>query len=518
MAAGPSGSRPRAPVERHAERVITDTARLKGAPGGAPAGVASTLKDERLTAGAPVAAASIAPVPGPLRVFISSTMRDLANERDAVARRLRAFNFEPVNAEGLLPDGTNSWDRLEPEILSADVFLLLLGSSYGWVPDSGPKAGEGKSVTELEFDVAREAGIPVLVFMQRLPHGVKTDEHRDDFRDRVGAWDGGLFRAEFDLASDLAEKVGRALVELVTEGFRRADRRPAPAPSFERTVALPDALIDAVADRSAVLLLGAGASLQAGMPSAAAFVEAMIERIQEIDPGYQRRLSGTAFNAVASDFESLLGSDRLRELARQMVDPPSLGQPTEAHHAAGRLFDVVITTNYDVLLERAVQGRDTAVLAGEGELAARPGALQLIKLHGTISEPDGMVMTEGELARLEETRPHLWAGLQALLRRRPLLSIGSSLRDPSVLRLLESCRPDLRGWAVLYDVSEVERRRLARWGLTAVPGDANSVLAALEEEVRVRRRDSPWVFPNRCAPAPEDPRADALSKCDDADL
>jgi hypothetical protein len=412
-------------------------------------------------------------------------MRDLANERDAVVSRLRQFNFEPVNAEGLLPDGTSSWDRLEPEIRSSDVFVLLLGESYGWIPSSGPRAGEFKSVTELEFDVARDAGLPILVFMQRLQHGAPPDERRDDFRRRLGAWDGGYFRTEFDLASDLAEKVGRALVELITEGFRKADRPPTPSPPPDADIVLPDALVESVANRSAILFLGAGASLQAGMPSAAAFIQAMIDRIQAIDPKYRLGFSGTAFNAVASDFESVLGPERLHELAQQLVNPESLGAPTEAHHIASRLFDVVLTTNYDLLVERALEGRTVDVVAGEGDLSADPSAVHLVKLHGSISEPQGMVLTESDLADFERSRPRLWASVQALLRAHPILIVGSSLRDPSIIRLFESCRPDMYGWAVLYDPNEAERRRVARWGLGVVQGNADSVLAALERKIRL---------------------------------
>jgi hypothetical protein len=57
-------------------------------------------------------------------------MRD--NERDAVCRKLEEFNFEPVTAENLLPDGTGSWERIPEELLDSDVVVLLLGESYGW--------------------------------------------------------------------------------------------------------------------------------------------------------------------------------------------------------------------------------------------------------------------------------------------------------------------------------------------------------------------------------------------------
>src|ERR1043165_1420234 len=96
----------------------------------------------------------------PLRVFISSTMKDLVNERDAVCRKLRDFNFDPVNAESWLPDGSKSWERIASELETSDLFVLLLGESYGWKPTTGPKADLGLSVTEIEYREARDQGIP----------------------------------------------------------------------------------------------------------------------------------------------------------------------------------------------------------------------------------------------------------------------------------------------------------------------------------------------------------------------
>ena len=64
---------------------------------------------------------------GKLRVFISSTMKDLVNERLAIERQLRQFNFEPVNAESWLPDGSKSWERINQELLSSHLFVLVIG-------------------------------------------------------------------------------------------------------------------------------------------------------------------------------------------------------------------------------------------------------------------------------------------------------------------------------------------------------------------------------------------------------
>ena len=54
-------------------------------------------------------------MPGRLRVFLSSTMEDLENERDMVVAQLEQSNFEPVNAETILPSGATSWERISDE-------------------------------------------------------------------------------------------------------------------------------------------------------------------------------------------------------------------------------------------------------------------------------------------------------------------------------------------------------------------------------------------------------------------
>ena len=89
-------------------------------------------------------------MPGRLRVFISSTMSDLANERDAVVQKLSAFNLEPVNAENWSASGSTPWERIAAEIRSCDLFVLILGDRYGFQPTEGAGAAEQLSATHLE--------------------------------------------------------------------------------------------------------------------------------------------------------------------------------------------------------------------------------------------------------------------------------------------------------------------------------------------------------------------------------
>lgn len=434
---------------------------------------------------------------------------------------MRLFNFEPVNAEDLLPTGTAVWERLVEEIASCDLFVLILGETYGDIPASGPGSGAGKSVTELEFDAAREAGVPVIVFTKRLGYGAPTDtedaRRRDAFRERVRAWEDGLFGGEFDLAVDLADQVGHALVQVLSDNYRtqrlaerrrKRDRSAQPSGELRHSMlpewdlmlpirpalrgpgpeaSLPADLVTAVADRSAVLLVGAGVSSGAGLPSAAAFIEAMVERLRDNDRGYRPTASGTQFNAVASDYQALLGAQALEELAQHLIDPPYADQPTVAHLLAPILFNTVLTTNYDTLLERAIGDRPFEVIHREPARVDGHAAHRLFKLHGSIADPASLVMTEDALASLEETRPRVFEEVRRLLAERPLVAIGSSLRDPSLIRLLTESRRQARGWAVLPNESETERRRLSQWGIDLVVGDAEMVLVQLFAQIATKR-------------------------------
>src|SRR5258708_7818160 len=124
-------------------------------------------------------------MPAQLRAFISSTVEDLGNERRAVAARLRQLNIEPVHTEELRPDGSTSWALLEAEIKTCQLFILLSGRRYGWVPSIGKGSVERRSVTHLEALAAREHGLIILPFFMTIKPGEKRTAvaiARDAFR------------------------------------------------------------------------------------------------------------------------------------------------------------------------------------------------------------------------------------------------------------------------------------------------------------------------------------------------
>lgn len=407
--------------------------------------------------------------------------------------------LEPVNAEAWLPDGTKSWDRIEKEIRSSDVFVLIVGERYGWIPP----VGQGRSVTHLETEAARALSIPILPFLKELSY--ETDrtsddaKRRDAFRAEIANYDNGYFIAKFDDAFDLANKVGEAIIRLLTDEFQQNRIRSrvqvasnttlALTSESEQTVttsrpALPPRLVDAVKSKQAVLFAGSGISLAAGLPSVAFFAQSLIQVIRKSFPEYGANPVGSAFAGIATDVEGLAtGRAGLVDAVLSLIRPPQGLQATPAHLVAVDLFDQIITTNYDMLFEGADQerGNARAVISGEIDGDSIPDRA-IVNLHGAANQPNSLILTERDVLLLDRTRPRLWAAVRSLLASKLVVVVGSSLRDPSIVRLFTEVGSSVSGYFVVPEFWETTVMRPRVWNLECIRSDARSFFSALADQ------------------------------------
>lgn len=435
-------------------------------------------------------------MPGKLRIFISSTMEDLENERASIVEQLQSMNFEPVNAEGILPNGATSWDRISEEIETCHAMILLGGIRYGWVPTSGPLAQQNVSVTHGEYLAARAHGLAVLPFFKNLSYKAdRTSEdakRRDSFRSEIEEWEGGQFRSTFTNVVDLSEKVATAVVTMLSDHYQRdliAKRRtqvesapPPPPPPPPGNVEPPVHLARSVADGKAILWVGSGISLRAGMPSTDVLTSELVRAIREKAAGYAPPPVGSGIASVTSDFELLHSRELLLVKLRELLDLPGGVSPGEAHCHAVRHFPRIITTNYDHLLEAAAAKEATGhTLIVGPRLPSPPPEKYIWKIHGAVDFPQDLVMSEKDLARFGAPDTGLEAALTDLLKEAPLLVAGTSLRDPSVLRLFRALRPVLDGYWTIIPGDVLGKARAADLRLQPVEGTLESLLAALAQ-------------------------------------
>lgn len=133
------------------------------------------------------------------KIFISSTVLDLTNERTAAYNAVNKVGGFPVMSEKTMEaQSTDSLTVCLSKVLESDIYVLILGSRYGWQP-------EGKeSITELEYKTARSKGIPILVINTIYP----KDPLQKEFEGRV---EPNYFRKTVNDAFELENELEQAL-------------------------------------------------------------------------------------------------------------------------------------------------------------------------------------------------------------------------------------------------------------------------------------------------------------------
>ena len=90
-----------------------------------------------------------------LQVFVSSTFTDLKEERQAAVEAILKAGHIPAGMELFTAGNKSQLDVIKQWIKESDVYVLLLGARYGSIEPTSHL-----SYTEVEFDYARELGLP----------------------------------------------------------------------------------------------------------------------------------------------------------------------------------------------------------------------------------------------------------------------------------------------------------------------------------------------------------------------
>ena len=96
------------------------------------------------------------------RVYVSSTIADLKQERQAVIDWLVAAQHQVVHS--YRPNSDTVRDSCLDDIDACDLYVLILGSRYGFQPEDGNP--EGLSITQLEFRRAGKQGKPRVALLR----------------------------------------------------------------------------------------------------------------------------------------------------------------------------------------------------------------------------------------------------------------------------------------------------------------------------------------------------------------
>lgn len=165
-----------------------------------------------------------------IRVFVSSTLRELAGERRAVREAVERMRLAPVMFElGARPHPPRSLYRSYLE--QSDVFVGIYGAGYGWVAP-----GEEVSGLEDEYNLAPRS-MPKLIYIKDVP---ARDEKLKELIARIQADDTAAY-LHFETAEELGERVAADLATLLAERFdeSRADAAASAEPDLAARVPAP---------------------------------------------------------------------------------------------------------------------------------------------------------------------------------------------------------------------------------------------------------------------------------------
>ena len=162
------------------------------------------------------------------QVFVSSTFIDLQEERRKVLDVLLMADCIPAGMEIFVATDDEQFEVIKKVINLCDYYILIIGQRYGSVNEA-----TGRSYTEMEYEYAKEMGVPVLVFALDdsvdLPLEKKeTDESKlvklNNFRNlamqnRLAS----IWKTSDDLTGKVAISIMKAKNEIIRPGWQRGN-------------------------------------------------------------------------------------------------------------------------------------------------------------------------------------------------------------------------------------------------------------------------------------------------------
>ena len=295
-----------------------------------------------------------------VRVFVSSTLTELAAERQAVRDAVTALRLVPVMFElGARPHPARPVYRAY--VAQSQVFVGIYWQSYGWV-------GPGEQTSGLEDEYELSAGLPRLIYVKsRAPD---REPRLTEMLDRIKD-EGGVSYQHFSEPAELQQLVENDLAVLLSERFEmtgpgRAAAGGAPLAGALPVPAMP--LLGREEEAAAIeeLVAGEGARLVTLTgPGGVGKTRLMVEAARRLGPGFADGVRFVELAAVS---------------AADLVAPAittGLGLSTSAGQLLADLMAYLRPRRLLLALDNFEQVIGAAPLLA-GLLAAAPGLVVLV--------------------------------------------------------------------------------------------------------------------------------------------
>lgn len=157
------------------------------------------------------------------QIFVSSTYQDLEEERRAVIEAILDLGHIPIGMESFQASNEEQWSYIQKRIDEADYYVVIVAERYGSTNT------EGVSYTEMEYDYAREKGVPVAAFL--LHESARPDWRRnkadaldnrakvDGFRQKCSGFMVQFWKNKYELASACVKSLSQMFNAFPRDGW-----------------------------------------------------------------------------------------------------------------------------------------------------------------------------------------------------------------------------------------------------------------------------------------------------------
>ena len=419
-----------------------------------------------------------------LRVFVSSTLQELAAERQAVRDAVTRVRLVPVMFElGARPHPPRQVYR--SYLAQSQVFVGVYWQSYGWV-------APGEQVSGLEDEYLLSAGLPRLIYVKSP--APERESRLAGMLTRIRD-DGDVSYQHFSAAAELQRLVENDLAVLLSERFERAPSGDGAAgASLAGAVPVPATPLvgrddDAAAVSDLVRAEGVRLVTLTG-PGGVGKTRLAVEVAQRLGPGFE---DGVRFVE--------LGSVRAADLVTAAI-AAALGLNTSGGRLITDLKSYLRSRRLVLVLDNFEQVMEAAPLVAE-LLGAAPGVVALVtsrtvlRLSGEHEFPVPPLPVPPIGAGGAAADVQRCASVRLFVQRAQAASAGFELTSQNAAAVAEICRR-LDGLPLAIELAAARVRLLPPQALLARLGDRMGLLTGgardLPERQRTLRSTLDWSF------------------------
>jgi hypothetical protein len=162
------------------------------------------------------------------RIFISSTMDDLEEERHKIAIEVMKSENVPIMAEYMINVLDRPRGALEKKVEGCNGYIGIFHKRWGYVPEKDNP--DKLSISAIEYERAKKRNMPCLLLISNY----EKDDELKKFIEKISDLEEGSWRIKYVNSHDLIAQAIRGIPNLV-DGIRlrQNETHPSPSPTLD---------------------------------------------------------------------------------------------------------------------------------------------------------------------------------------------------------------------------------------------------------------------------------------------